>query len=97
MVIAPVPTGGVGYSALAMAGQRVSAKNSGAAMEALQSEIAFQGQSLQELNDALAAQQDDILLLKRQLALLSGQIRALRHLAEDPADGSDNDPPPPHY
>lgn len=71
-------------------------------LAAVEEELAFQGESLRGLNDALALQQQDILLLKRQLALLADELKSLRSGrsgdesssddAEDPADSK-----PPHY
>ncbi|WOJ94335.1 SlyX family protein [Congregibacter variabilis] len=62
----------------------------------LQAEIAFQGDSVQRLNDALASQQQDILMLQRQVALLGEQLRALRENGSH-RDGAAEVEKPPHY
>jgi SlyX protein len=70
------------------------------AVLALEEELAFQGESLRSLNDALAAQQQDMLLLKRQLTLLAAEVQALRRASGvesvDTVD-VDDDEKPPHY
>ena len=67
-----------------------------AAIEALQAEVAFQGDSVQQLNEALATQQKDLLLLNEKMELLAKQLRDLR--AQQPAaDAPTDEPPPPHY
>ena len=63
---------------------------------ALQSEMAFQGDSMHRLNDALASQQQDILMLQRQVALLGEQLRALKD-SDSNAQGKTEDERPPHY
>ena len=65
---------------------------------ALEEELAFQGETLASLNAALATQQQDILLLKRQLALLGNELRSLRTTGASSEEGSaDPDDKPPHY
>ena len=65
----------------------------------LEMRIAFQGQALQELSDALAAARDDetrnTLLLHRALE----ELRQLRSaMATSPVTGdAASEPPPPHY
>lgn len=44
----------------------------------LEAELAFQGETLRELNEALSTQQRDLLLLRRQLTLLVEELRELR-------------------
>ena len=70
------------------------------ALLALEEELAFQGESLRGLNDALAAQQRDLLLLRRQLTLLAAEVQALRRASGaesvDTVD-ADGDDKPPHY
>ena len=67
------------------------------AVEDLQSQLAFHEDTVQILNDALASQQQEILLLRRQLELLKElqdqQGRALDQLPDLPAA----DEKPPHY
>ena len=66
------------------------------ALTDLQAELAFQGDALRELSDALGAQQKDILLMREQLSLLASQLRKLRDAAPEgsPPEGDER---PPHY
>jgi SlyX protein len=63
----------------------------------VQSQLAFQEDTVQGLNDALSVQQQEILLLRRQLELL--KIRQDEQGAQDEpgATGSVMDERPPHY
>jgi SlyX protein len=66
-------------------------------MEAMQSQLAFQEDALRSLDEALARQQQEILLLRRQLELMCqrDQEHAAHHdtgLASVPLDEK-----PPHY
>ena len=63
----------------------------------LQSQLAFQEHTVQSLNDALAVQQQEILLLRQQLALL--KQRQDEHSAQlDTAHGGGAvQEKPPHY
>ncbi len=66
----------------------------------LEAELAFQGETVQVLNDALASQQKDLLLLQRQVELLGKELRTLRERGADRGghDGGDPvDEKPPHY
>lgn len=63
--------------------------------EALQAELAFQGDSIDKLNRALADQQQDLLLLREQLTLVTQQLRDLRNAA--PGQGEPASERPPHY
>ncbi len=64
----------------------------------VEAELAFQGDSLRQLSDALATQQLDILTLQTQVRHLNEQLKALREEAAAPGAGSDlPEPPPPHY
>jgi SlyX protein len=66
-----------------------------AQLEELQSELAFQGDTLQALNDALARQQADLLRLQRQVELLQARLAELLAAA---AEGAlPPEPRPPHY
>ena len=62
----------------------------------LEAEIAFQGDTVRELNEALAAQQLDLMALKRQVELLGEQLGSLRRQVGVPVDGA-ADERPPHY
>ena len=63
----------------------------------LQSQLAFQEDAVQSLDRALAQQQDEILVMRRQLELLhQGQLQQ----AADNGAGPDGNPAnelPPHY
>ena len=63
----------------------------------LQSQLAFQEHTVQSLNDALATQQQEILLLRQQLALL--KQRQDEHSAQlDTGQGTGlPQEKPPHY
>lgn len=62
----------------------------------LEAELAFQGDALRELNEALATQQLDLIDAKRQVALLGEQLASLRaQLSEQQTGGADERPP--HY
>ena len=63
----------------------------------LQSQLAFQEDTVQSLNDAMAAQQQEILTLRRQLELLKQRQdeQAVRHETDEA--GGPQDEKPPHY
>ena len=63
----------------------------------LQSQFAFQEDAVRSLDQALAAQQKEILLLRRQLELL--RQRQQDNVAHDEASlaGAPADDKPPHY
>ncbi|HKK22661.1 MAG TPA: SlyX family protein [Pseudohaliea sp.] len=65
-----------------------------AALEALQTELAFQGDALQALDRAYGEQQQTILELRKQVTLLATRLRALD---ERVPGGEGDEPPPPHY
>jgi SlyX protein len=63
----------------------------------LQSQLAFQEDAISSLDGALALQQQEILLLRRQLELLrQRQEEQTAHNEADPA-GAPADDKPPHY
>ena len=65
-------------------------------LEEVQSQLAFQEDALQSLNEALAQQQQEILLLRRQLELLKqrqDEVGVTQGGSE--ADGGEEKPP--HY
>lgn len=65
---------------------------------ALEEELAFQGETLRGLSDALATQQQDILLLQQQLRLLATEVKGLRKAAPgDSATEGESEEAPPHY
>jgi len=59
----------------------------------LESQVAFQEDTIQKLDDALADQQQQIMDLERQIQLLGSQIKEIDLI---PA-GNVPDAPPPHY
>ena len=64
-------------------------------VEELQSQLAFQEDTVSALNTALAAQQKEILTLQRQLALLKQRLDEQASQIGDA--GPDADEKPPHY
>ncbi|MBB4052703.1 SlyX protein [Devosia subaequoris] len=61
-------------------------------IDALETRVAYQDQTIEELNAALTAQWQSIDLLTKKLAMLEEQMRSGSYIA-DPA----TDRPPPHY
>lgn len=61
-------------------------------LEAMEMRIAFQDQTIEELNTTITAQWRQIDLLTRKLEQMEQQVRSGVHIA-DPA----TEPPPPHY
>ena len=61
-------------------------------LEALETKVAFQEDTIQQLNDALVGQQDRIDRLEAMVFMLAEQLRA----GEEP-DAELVEPPPPHY
>jgi SlyX protein len=64
-----------------------------ARFEDLETQLAFQEDLIQKLDDALADQQQQIFDLKIQLQYVTDQI----HAAEAPKQDDLPEPPPPHY
>ena len=62
----------------------------------LQSQMAFQESTLEKLNDHMAAQQQEILVLRRQLELLK-QRQEEQATVTDQVGDSPVDERPPHY
>lgn len=77
-----------------MADRQKTEENGQAALEALQTELAFQGDALHALDRAYAEQQQALLELRKQVSLLAARVRALDERV--PA-GDGEEPPPPHY
>lgn len=63
-----------------------------ARIDALETRIAYQDQTIEDLNSALTEQWKTIDLLTRKLAMLEEQVRSGSFIA-DPA----SEKPPPHY
>ncbi|HTM78157.1 MAG TPA: SlyX family protein [Devosia sp.] len=61
-------------------------------LDALETRIAFQDQTIEELNATITAQWSVIDALSRKVNLLDEQARAISNIA-DPR----SEPPPPHY
>ena len=62
-------------------------------LDALETRIAYQDETIEELHTALAAQWQEIDKLRRDMALLEAQVRE----AASPGDSGLPEPPPPHY
>lgn len=60
----------------------------------LETRIAFQDGTIQELNDVVVRQQGEIDRLTRELETLKTQVRSM---ASYPVAGRDEETPPPHY
>jgi SlyX protein len=65
-----------------------------ARLDALEIRVAYQDETIEELNTALARQWQEIDKLRREMALLEAQ---LREAAAGAADNAAPEPPPPHY
>lgn len=63
-----------------------------ARLEALETRVAYQDQTIEELNATITEQWRQIDLLSRKLGTVEEQVRSGVHIA-DPA----TEPPPPHY
>ncbi|MEP1472280.1 MAG: SlyX family protein [Halieaceae bacterium] len=63
----------------------------------LQSQLAFQEDALESLNGAMAAQQQEILVLRRQLELLKQRQDEQMAGAGSGAQADNADEKPPHY
>lgn len=61
-------------------------------IEALETRIAYQDQTIEELNQSMTEQWKTIDLLTKRLAMLEEQVRSGSYIA-DPA----SEKPPPHY
>ena len=60
----------------------------------LETRVAFQEHTLQELNTVVVRQQQELLALRRELEALRAQVRAL---APAPVADRGEETPPPHY
>jgi SlyX protein len=63
-----------------------------ARLEALETRIAFQDQTIEELNATITAQWRQIDLLTRKLEIVEEQVRSGVHIADPSTEA-----PPPHY
>jgi SlyX protein len=65
-----------------------------ARLDALEIRIAYQDQTIEDLNAAVVAQAEEIKRLRREMRLLEAEMReAMAATPGDPAA----EPPPPHY
>jgi len=60
----------------------------------LQTRLAYQEETLEQLNRIVTRQQDEIDRLRRQLELLGERLREIR---PSPVGAAGDEPPPPHY
>ena len=67
------------------------------ALAELQSQLAFQEDTVQALNDALASQQQEILVLRRQVELLKQRLDEQAAGQEQTVAGPIEEEKPPHY
>ena len=67
-----------------------------ARLDALEIRVAYQDETIEELNTALAAQWQEIDRLRREMALLQTELREATEGVAAAADGA-SEPPPPHY
>ncbi|RDI58901.1 SlyX family protein [Microvirga subterranea] len=65
-----------------------------ARIDALEIRIAYQDETIEDLNQTIVAQWKQIDLLTRQIANLTDRIQEAEHKAGGP---SAPEPPPPHY
>ena len=63
-------------------------------VDALEMRIAYQDETIEDLNKTITAQWKEIDRLARELANLSDRMREAEHRA---LSGSPPEPPPPHY
>lgn len=66
-----------------------------ARLDALEIRVAYQDETIEELNAQLARQWQEIDKLRREMALLEAELREAA--AESAAEGAVPEPPPPHY
>jgi SlyX protein len=64
-------------------------------LETLETQLAFQDDIIQKLDDALASQQKQLLDMQRQIELLMDQIKLMEKIGPDTPEGPEA--PPPHY
>ena len=66
-------------------------------LDDLEQRLAFQDDAMQKLDDALASQQQQIMLLERQVKLLAEQLRKVEAASADALPRDTADEKPPHY
>ncbi|MFT6914798.1 MAG: SlyX protein [Motiliproteus sp.] len=60
----------------------------------LQTQVAFQDDTIQALNDALSHQQLELERLMQMVKVINGQVK---QLAPESGESQADEPPPPHY
>ncbi|HVW93206.1 MAG TPA: SlyX family protein [Devosia sp.] len=70
--------------------------NLSARIDALEIRVAYQDETIDELNAALATHWQEIEKLRRQVTLLEAELREAAEGAVADAEGAP-EPPPPHY
>jgi len=63
-------------------------------LDRLETQVAFQEQTIQQLNTTITSQWELIDRLKQRLSRLSDQVREVENSLAPPAAG---EPPPPHF
>lgn len=63
-------------------------------IEMLQSQVAFQDETIDALNQAVTDQQQQLIVLQRQVKLLAEKVKSSKPDSVRPAS---EEPPPPHY
>lgn len=69
--------------------------NDQARITELESRVAFQEDTLDKLNNAVAQQELEIERLTRMVKIINQQLKSLR--LDTPENMPDDEPPPPHY
>lgn len=63
-------------------------------IDSLETQISFQEDTIESLNKALIAQQEQLLTMQRQLTLFAKKVQEIQPEAVGPQA---QEPPPPHY
>ncbi|WP_085099095.1 SlyX family protein [Desulfovibrio gilichinskyi] len=64
-------------------------------IEVLETSLAMQDRTIEEMNIFIIAQQNQISELEKKIDILAGQMKDLKDMAS--ASGNVEDAPPPHY
>lgn len=65
-----------------------------ARLDALETSLAYQEQTIEDLNAALVGQEKEMAQLRRDVARMTEQLSSI---GGHPALASNDEPPPPHY
>lgn len=69
-----------------------------ARLEALETRLAFQDETIRSLNEVIATQDQHILRLDRELKQLAARLRELlQSVGDSPVASAAEETPPPHY